>query len=294
MPPLFTTHDYRRPEDTMSYAVHWCGVCRYGKVAGAFDAAAVARHYEVSGYYQPWDSAPAVPPAFLERLRVRLAWSFDHGRDLTPAEVELPSCRQAPTLCDIGCGVGRQLRLFRDHGYQVAGVEIDAAARAVAQNEAEVYDGTAEQLPPQILGRRFDVILLSHVLEHCLEPASALANIRQILAPSRGRLIAEVPNNEAFGFRRFHGAWPWADVPRHLHFFTAHSLERLLQDAGLRVVNTFHTGFTRQFKAQWLAVQSRIQPGPNYDTLAWKLLWQTAIAKPALKYDSIRVHASLA
>jgi SAM-dependent methyltransferase len=195
MPPLFTTHDYRRPHDSTRYTAHWCGVCGYGKVAGAFGA----------------------------------------------------------------------------------------AARAVACSEADVYDGRAEQLPPEIRGRRFDVVLLSHVLERCLDPAGALGNIREILAPGGGTLIVEVPNNEALGPHRFHGTWPWADVPRHLHLFTAHSLGRLPRAEGFTVVRTFHTGYTRQFKPEWSAVQSRI---------AWKLLLRTALAKPAIKYDSIRVHAS--
>ncbi len=293
MPPLFSTHDYRRPHDSARYAVHWCSACGYGRVAGDFDATTVAGFYEVSGYYQPWDTTPASPPTFLERLRIRLAWSFDQGRDLSPAEVDLPARHEAPTLCDIGCGSGHQLRLFRDCGYQVTGVEINAAARTVAQREAEVYEGTAEHLPPAITGRRFDVVLLSHVLEHCREPARALENIRQILTPGDGTVIVEVPNNEALGLHRLHGAWPWADVPRHLHLFTANSLTRLLQAAGLTVVKTFYTGYTRQFKPEWLAVQSRIQPGPDYGVQAWQLLWETALARPAIKYDSVRVHASL-
>lgn len=292
MPPLFTTQDYRRPHDPTRFTVHWCGACDYGQVAGDFDAAAVARFYEVSGYYQPWDSTPPAPITFLERLRVRLAWSFDRGQDLTPAEVDLPSRSEAPALCDIGCGVGRQLRLFREGGYQVTGVETNAAARAAAQGEGAVFDGTAEDLPAEVTRRTFDVVLLSHVLEHCREPARALANIRRILVPEGGTLIVEVPNNQALGLHRFHGAWPWADIPRHLHLFTARSLTRLLEAAGLTVVKTFYTGYTRQFKPEWVAVQSRIQPGPDYDRLAWKLLAETALAAPARKYDSLRVHAA--
>lgn len=292
MPPLFTTHDYRRPQDTARYSVHWCAACAYGKVAGDFDATSVARFYDVSGYYQPWDIAPASKSAFLDRLRIRIAWSVDHGQDLTPAEVDPQLHRKPPTLCDIGCGVGRQLRLFRDCGYQVTGVETNPAALVVAQKEAEVFDGTAEHLPPEITRQKFDVVLLSHVLEHCLDPASALANIRQILNPVGGTLIIEVPNNQALGLHRFHAAWPWADVPRHLHLFTAHSLEWLLHAAGMTVLKTFHTGYTRQFKPEWLAVQSLIQPGPDYGVLAWKLLCETALARPAIKYDSIRVHAT--
>ena len=69
------------------------------------------------------------------------------------------------------------------------------------------------------------------------------------------------------------------------------ALRRLLEDAGFLVGEIFYTGYTRQFKSEWLETQARIQPGPDYGRLAWGLLLRTAFAAPARKYDSIRVHA---
>jgi SAM-dependent methyltransferase len=178
----------------------------------------------------------------------------------------------------------------------VFGIEPDPAARRLAEKAGEVFDGTAEALPGAIAGKQFDVVLLSHVLEHCIDPVAALKNVKGLLAPGRTAII-EVPNNAAPGFDTYGPGWFFADIPRHLQFFTENSLRKALAHAGLRVTRAIYTGYTRQFSPQWLAAQTEIREhiglGSNeaWKTNAWLLLAKTAFARPAKKYDSIRVHA---
>lgn len=299
MAPRFKTRDHLRPQVSTEYAVEWCAPCAFGQVAGQFTPADVSAFY-AEGYYTHGTPGQSGQPAmrFLDRVRMHLAWRTDRGVDLSPGEIAPSS--PAPTLCDVGCGSGQAMSAFQQAGYQAVGIEPDPAARALAGKAGDVFEGTVEALPAALAGRQFDVVLLSHVLEHCIHPAAALANVRRLLAPA-GTAILEVPNNAALAFQIYGPAWFFADIPRHLQFFTESSLRQALAHAGLRVTRVLHTGYTRQFSSAWLAAQKQIRthtgldPGLDrsgrWDGNIWALLARTAFARAARKYDSIRVHA---
>jgi SAM-dependent methyltransferase len=291
----FRVRDHLRPHVLTEYRIEWCAGCDFGRVAGKFTPSEVSSFY-TSDYYThaaPGESGKAAAQ-FLDRIRVHLAWRTDRGVDLSPAEVE--SARPIPTLCDVGCGGGQAMTLFKQAGYDAVGIEPDPAARALAKQAGEVFEGTAEALSGAIEGREFDVVLLSHVLEHCIDPTAALRNVKRLLA-SQGTAIIEVPNNAAHAFQMYGPGWFFADIPRHLQFFTEDSLRNALAAVGLRVTRVLYTGYTRQFSSEWLAAQKSIRVHTGLDSNpAWKgninrLLAATAFAAPAKKYDSIRIHA---
>jgi SAM-dependent methyltransferase len=75
----------------------------------------------------------------------------------------------------------------------------------------------------------FDLVVMSHVLEHIEDPAAEIDAIRQVLK-AEGALFLEVPNGA--GNRRL----PIDDNRAHVHFFSATSLTRLLANSGLETV----------------------------------------------------------
>lgn len=80
----------------------------------------------------------------------------------------------------------------------------------------------------------FDVIVLSHVLEHLRTPVETLAMLRSHLRPE-GLLYVEVPHVSPDALTRYPDS-PWAprhDEP-HLTFFGAAQLRALLERAGYR------------------------------------------------------------
>ncbi len=294
MVPRFKTRDHLRPEVSTEYSLLWCEACGFGRIAGEFTPHDVAGFYS-EGYYthvSPGDAGQAAM-SLLDRLRVHLAWRTDRGVDLSPGEVV--RSKPAPVLCDVGCGSGQAMSAFKQAGYDTVGIEPDPAARALASRAGEVFAGTAEALPDEIEGREFDVVLLSHVLEHCIDPIAALRNVTRLLAP-HGTAIVEVPNNAALGFQMYGPGWFFADIPRHLQFFTEHSLRKALSAAGMRVTRVIYTGYTRQFAPPWLAAQEQIRKhiglsgNGKREGNAWSLLAKTAFARDAHKYDSIRIH----
>ena len=292
---LFAARDYRRPTVLREWPVCWCARCRFGRIDAELTPSEVSGFYAVDYYTHHNGAEQPLPRTLVERIRTHIAWRLDFGRDLSPSEIERKPGVEA-AICDVGCGNGNLLRSFKSAGYRVTGVEPDDKARAVAAQAGPVYQGTAEQLPAEIAGSRFDVVLLSHVLEHCVDPAAALSNIKQILLGD-GVLVIEVPNNDALGFLWFGPSWPWSDIPRHLNFFTLLSLERMLNSAGFEIQNKFYTGFVRQFSPEWMQTQDlireRIGVGKSGTRLAWPLLFSTIFASKGRKYDSIRIHARL-
>lgn len=298
MRPLLSARDYRRPADPTEYVLNWCYNCEFGRLDGEFTSDVVRDFYNIDYYTHvpigAWSAKPA-PEAesFWDRLRCHLAWRVDRSLDFSAQELGEPRGRK---VCDIGCGNGSKIEALTNAGFQVTGIEPDPTARSLAAKSADVFDGTAERLPYQLEGQHFDVVLMSHVLEHCIDPHSAIRNICSIMEPG-GLVVIEVPNNAAKGFMRFGANWPWTDIPRHINFFTCKSLKILLRSHGFEPSLVQYVGYFRQFSANWIKTQNDIWAAighgtkPDFRVAAWLLLARTAFSQPCRKYDSVRIHA---
>jgi SAM-dependent methyltransferase len=291
--------DWRRPELGTGYDLYWSAAGRFGQLHPRPTADEIAAFYEVDYYTHGEAPVPPRRKRFLERAREHLAWRVDFGTDLTAARLgTLVPGHGSPTAVEIGCGDGKLLADLRAAGWAVVGVEPDPAARSVARARGlEVYDGTAETPPAAIRDRTFDAVVMQHVLEHCLDPLAALRSAASLLRPG-GAFVVETPNNEAAGCRTAGPAWPWLDAPRHLNFFTAHSLRGACAAAGLTATATAYTGYTRQYQPAWLEMEEQIRASfrvagatPDLGRIAWGQLLRTAFAAPRYKYDSVRVEA---
>jgi 2-polyprenyl-3-methyl-5-hydroxy-6-metoxy-1,4-benzoquinol methylase len=82
----------------------------------------------------------------------------------------------------------------------------------------------------------FDVVVMSHSLEHVAEPRADLARVRRLLRPG-GLLLVSVPNFGSWQRERFGAEWFALDVPRHRTHFTPRSLAHALQGEGFELVS---------------------------------------------------------
>jgi 2-polyprenyl-3-methyl-5-hydroxy-6-metoxy-1,4-benzoquinol methylase len=160
--------------------------------------------------------------------------------------------RPLGSVLDVGCGEGAVGRLLREEGAErLTGVEIDPASAAKAR---EVYDdvaeGAVEDKLPELHGP-FDSILCYDVLEHLVDPAAVLSQLRGLAAPG-GRLHVSVPNARHFSLvrdlmlRGTFGYTEWGHRDNtHLRWFTRSDIVQAVEDAGWRVVETSHPRLNR-------------------------------------------------
>jgi 2-polyprenyl-3-methyl-5-hydroxy-6-metoxy-1,4-benzoquinol methylase len=142
-------------------------------------------------------------------------------------------------LLEVGIGHGGFMQLAASRGWTPTGVEISRyAARHVREQFGhDVVCGSIETA--DLPAGAFDLVHLSHVLEHLVDPVAALVRIRGLLSPS-GVMVIEVPNeleNLFVRARRLVGrVTPYPVTSTHLSFFTPATLQRALQRAGFRVL----------------------------------------------------------
>jgi hypothetical protein len=124
-------------------------------------------------------------------LRKLLLWPDKTWRELK-GRYPLPWRGQGKVL-DVGCGAGGNLKTLQEQGWQPYGVEISGIAAAHARDltKGEIHTGTIESAPFPL--RSFDVVLMSHSLEHLPSPVEALRRIHQFLKDD-GLLVIHVPN----------------------------------------------------------------------------------------------------
>ena len=159
-------------------------------------------------------------------------------------------------LLEIGCGNGDRLALFRDLGWKVKGIEPDTKVASI--KGLDIVAGTLES--GKFQGESFDVIVLSHVIEHVFDPLETIRECHRLLRPG-GRLAMLTPNTESLGHRWFGRNWLHLDAPRHLHLFNSHNLAKLCMNIGLTDVRSTTTARD----ANWTLGASReLRNGKRY------------------------------
>jgi len=169
------------------------------------------------------------------RLAASSRWMRERAFfDLAPDEM-LPRRMPPGRAMDVGCGSGALMLRLAALGWDVMGIEPDAAAAEVARERtgAQVRVAAVADLAREELGG-FDLVTASHVLEHLPSPRQALRILAGLLRPG-GRLVALYPNPDALGARAFGDCWFAWDAPRHLVLPALDALDPLLEGTGLRV-----------------------------------------------------------
>lgn len=137
-------------------------------------------------------------------------------------------------VLDIGCGSGRFLRAMRSAGWEVAGLELnDETATAARKVHGLAVETTLDAFGDQ----SFDLITITHVLEHIRDPSGMLRRCVSLLKPG-GVMAVAVPNIDGWQARLTRENWFHLDVPRHLWHFSEAWLATALRELGFEILAT--------------------------------------------------------
>lgn len=140
-------------------------------------------------------------------------------------------------ICEIGAYDATLLALFKKEGFAVSGFEANDYARACAQRRY----GICMERDFFLDDSRCDLVVLSHVLEHFIDPCGTLLAIKARLHPG-GMVYIEVPRSpmpDECGpamLRQYLNT-------THTVNFTAENLALLVRRAGLNIVSVQHNTY---------------------------------------------------
>lgn len=137
-------------------------------------------------------------------------------------------------LLDYGCGTGEFLAHMSSKNWKVSGVEPADQAREKAKKLTNNSNAVITEDVKDLVGEKFDVITMWHVLEHVPQPGVLLTQLKSMLK-STGQLIIAVPNKESFDAEYYNQYWAGYDVPRHFWHFTKSTIQQLLSSQDLHV-----------------------------------------------------------
>ncbi|MCU1450902.1 MAG: hypothetical protein JWP02_3072 [Acidimicrobiales bacterium] len=187
----------------------------------AFRRRAVRNGYLNRRYGFQLQPASALGPLALPLLALRRA----------EADRMIRSIPAGSSVLDVGCGNGDFVALASAFGLRVSGLDLDKSA--VARGRAAGLDVRVGRLEDLAAGEadQYDVVTMSHVLEHVPDPIGLLRAARTVLRRD-GFVWIATPNVRAAGHRVFGRDWEGVDAPRHLVLLSEASLRRVLATAG--------------------------------------------------------------
>ena len=147
---------------------------------------------------------PVVPPGLLQQYYSQTSNYTNPGRSGLPSEEKIKAVdrqlemlhrevQERGTAFQVGCSDGYTLHRLRKEGWVVSGIDPSHHACGIAKKlwNIDVVTGFFEEWAYKI-DKRYDLIVLTHILEHLNDPVEALKISRE-LSKDRGHLLIEIP-----------------------------------------------------------------------------------------------------
>lgn len=217
----------QKHEINRTYYVNYCKKCAVG-VTQPFPDDVTLHKLHSTQYYRNGEGFRFLRPfeMLVEAMRwwrvYRLSKFVDIGKAL-----------------DIGCGSGRFLLALRALGWNVAGLELNddtaKSARLLHSLEVKTSLNSFDE-------NTFDLITITHVLEHIRDPQQMLKECSLLLKPG-GVIAVAVPNINSWQAFVTRGGWFHLDLPRHLWHFSENWLSNTLRIHGFVIIKVRRLDF---------------------------------------------------
>ncbi len=200
----------------MPCQTHLCNECGLLYVSPRMTAAAYQSFYqrEYRKIYKTDDDGDDL----IALQNGEVLWELCEFYDVVPSSV-----------IDLGCGKGGMLRAFAQRGLRCHGVDEDQTAIASGCAVGlPLEHGTVSAFAERQVtrGLKADLVILHHVLEHCLDLPAMLADAKRLLNPN-GVLYIGLPGIQATPIRQMFQT-------AHVYHFVSDTLEYVMECEGWR------------------------------------------------------------
>ncbi|URA09248.1 class I SAM-dependent methyltransferase [Thermospira aquatica] len=137
--------------------------------------------------------------------------------------------KNAQHVLEVGCSTGYILYGLKQFRYEVTGTDISPKALQCAKEFYGLEHLYSAAFPPPSLYGSFDVIIMSHLIEHVTDPKNLIDEAIKFLK-EEGILIIVTPHIDSFGYKIFKNHYPTICPPFHLNFFNKNSIQYMLRE----------------------------------------------------------------
>lgn len=183
----------------------------------------------------PRETTPDIKETMYRIENYELWQSF--GRNLIDL-IEKYKKGKSLRVLDVGCNVGIFVKLSKENGWNSIGIDIDKKAIEIGKKKFGVDLRNTSLKDAKFKEKEFDVVVLSHTLEHIYEPEELLKDILQVLK-NEGVLVIEVPNIGGIPekIQVCRGKqWYGYDPRHHVWHFTKKTLKLILKNSGYEIL----------------------------------------------------------
>lgn len=158
------------------------------------------------------------------------------------------SCAKEGRLLDVGCSLGLLVDEANAVGYLAEGIDLDS--HAVEHARAKGRPVSLARLE-EWRGRSYDVICLSHTLEHIAQPEEFLRECARHLSPG-GILAIAVPCHAGLAPKLFPKWWyGWMPL-QHYYHYSPKAMRMLFTKAGFQTVKLLQDTMDHRPRAEYL------------------------------------------
>lgn len=143
---------------------------------------------------------------------------------------------------DVGCAAGFYMAQAHERGWQVQGLDVSHFAVGYVSERFgyDVRQGSLLEL--DYPSNCYDLITMWDVIEHVPDPKAYMEKIADLLKPG-GVFALATPDVDSLPARLTGKRWVGYKLSEeHVYYFSLRTLKRMLNDAGLDVIDSYHVG----------------------------------------------------
>lgn len=190
-------------------------------------------------------------------------------------------------ICEIGAFDGLLLSLFKKNNNNVFGYELNDDARVYAKKKYDI------DLKENFLESksRYDIIILSHVIEHFREPKDILIKIKSMLKEN-GFIYIEVPNSPMPNECSYNMLMRYLNT-EHIVNFNMYNLIKFAESADLKIVRSEYNNYNISIDNENLRISLLEGSLPNFSNyFAFSLFALKTLIVPNVTFSNYKNKAN--